>query len=867
MRPISKLLFAFFALIPLALASPARAEAEKRIAFVVGEAAYPAGPLATPANDAGLIAQTLQAAGFDVAGARDLDGEALRAAFRDFLDKAQASGPDTVAFVYLSGYGAQLDGENYFAPVDAKIAAAPDVAVEALRVSDYTKRLAGLRLKASFVVLDAARSSPFAKSGEPLAGGLALADAEPDMLIAFNAAPGTVAPSESGPYSAYARALAEMIREGGLSPSQVFDGVRLRVNETTKGAQAPWDASRITAPFVFFERAKDAPPPALAPEKVSAMQSRPLADLGAQDAYAAAIERDTLQGYEEFLAAYPSDPLASRVRALLAARREALTWQRTCHVNTADAYWSYLSRYPRGLHAPGARRRLTTFAAPEEPPPSFVPIVYDVPPPPPPEIIYVDRPVLILNDPAFGFAPPPPIVFLAPPPTYLVFAPPPPPVELFVLPVPVFVPVPVWINPPVYVAPPPGNVIFANIHNTTIINNNTNVINPGAPNLAPAPGLPATAVVGAGVAAAAIAAKVALPPSVARKATMTGGGALPGQPGAMPATGLPHQGALPGANGKPLPGPGGQTVAPSQQTTQPAGQGALRTPAGGPSQNNPPAAHALPSGQQLPPLPGGHPALGATKPGANGKPLPGPGGQTAEPSQQKTQPAGQGALQTPVGGPSQNNPPATHALPSGQELPPSPGGHAVPGVKSAQPTPPPGRQPSNKLPDKQIPPQNEPAPSGPKAKPAVAAPSPIVPRPQQPHAPPQSQQSRPPAYQQPHAPPQFQQSRPQPAFQQPHAPPQFQQSRPQPAFQQPHAPPQFQQSRPQPAYQQPHAPPQFQQSRPQPAFQQPHAPPQFQQSRPQPAFQQPHGPPQFQQSRPQPQQQSRCGQPGLPPCH
>src|SRR5271166_672221 len=167
MKSISKLLLTCFAVILLALASPLRAETEKRIAFVVGNAAYPAGSLAASANDAGLIAQTLQAAGFDVAGARDLDGEALRAAFRDFLDKAQASGPDTVAFVYLSGYGAQLDGENYFAPVDAKIAAAPDVAVEALRVSDYAKRLAGLPLKASIIVLDAARASPFARSGQP----------------------------------------------------------------------------------------------------------------------------------------------------------------------------------------------------------------------------------------------------------------------------------------------------------------------------------------------------------------------------------------------------------------------------------------------------------------------------------------------------------------------------------------------------------------------------------------------------------------------------------------------------------------------------------------------------------------------------
>src|SRR6478736_6753337 len=47
---------------------------EKRIALVIGNGAYAKSPLATAANDAGLIAQTLQAAGFDVIGARDLDG-------------------------------------------------------------------------------------------------------------------------------------------------------------------------------------------------------------------------------------------------------------------------------------------------------------------------------------------------------------------------------------------------------------------------------------------------------------------------------------------------------------------------------------------------------------------------------------------------------------------------------------------------------------------------------------------------------------------------------------------------------------------------------------------------------------------------
>ncbi len=60
------------------LASASAEAAETRVALVVGNANYSSGALPTPANDAGLIAQTLQAAGFDVVGVRDLDQDSLR---------------------------------------------------------------------------------------------------------------------------------------------------------------------------------------------------------------------------------------------------------------------------------------------------------------------------------------------------------------------------------------------------------------------------------------------------------------------------------------------------------------------------------------------------------------------------------------------------------------------------------------------------------------------------------------------------------------------------------------------------------------------------------------------------------------------
>ncbi len=354
MRPLFACVVSLLTLVLLGFASAPTAEpTEKRVALVIGNAAYRSGTLATSANDAGLIAQTLQAAGFDVVGARDLDQDSLRRALREFLEKASSSGPGTVAFVYLSGYGLQLEGENYFLPVDASIRSNADVSAEALRLSDYTRPLGSLKLKASFVVLDAARRNPFSMSGEALAGGLALVEPSPGMLVGFNAAPGTIAPERDGPYGAYAQALAEMMREGGLSPRELFERVRLRVNDTTKGAQVPWAASRIEAPFVFFERSPDAPAPAASSEQMATMRSRPLRDLAASDAYLAAVERDTLEGYEEFLAAYPDDPMARRVRAIVAARRES----HHLAVDLCGRHAGCLLVLPAPIPARSARRR------------------------------------------------------------------------------------------------------------------------------------------------------------------------------------------------------------------------------------------------------------------------------------------------------------------------------------------------------------------------------------------------------------------------------------------------------------------------------------------------------------------------------
>jgi uncharacterized caspase-like protein len=226
-------------LLALTLGQRAGHAAEMRFALVIGNDEYKSAKLATPANDAGLVANALTAAGFTVTGARNLDQATLRESVREFLGQVAAAGPDAVAVIYLAGFGVQFAGENYYVPVDADLARDVDVPLQAVRISDFAQPLATLPARVKIIVLDAARQNPFAQGGEPLASGLALVDPAPGMVIAFNAAPGTIGPEEPGPYGAYATALTEMIAAGGLSLDDVFARLRLRVSEVTMAAKSP----------------------------------------------------------------------------------------------------------------------------------------------------------------------------------------------------------------------------------------------------------------------------------------------------------------------------------------------------------------------------------------------------------------------------------------------------------------------------------------------------------------------------------------------------------------------------------------------------------------------------------------------------
>ncbi len=402
-----------------------------RLALVIGNADYPAAPLSTGANDAGLVAETLAQTGFDVTAMANVDGKTLARLLQAFETKARGAAPDAMIVVYLAGYGVQYDGETFFVPLDAQIARGSDVPVAATRLSVFIKAIEAVPAKAHVFIEDLAQVSPFAmKDAMPLAPGLAPAQAPTGSLYAANAAPGAVAPPQLPPYGAYARALSEMIQDQTLALPELFRRVRLRAGEYTNGAVVPWDDARFDAPVSWSGQVTALPAPSAA---------SPLASLSPGQAYSEVVARDTLAGYAEFVGAFPNDPLLARVKLILAVRREAAFWTAASEANTAVAFWTYMRRYPRLAHYWDARRKLAALGAPLEPPPRFdITMFADLPAPSADEVALLDRPAMIVADPDWAPIPSPPAALL--PPARAVFTdelPPPPLLPATVLPIPV----------------------------------------------------------------------------------------------------------------------------------------------------------------------------------------------------------------------------------------------------------------------------------------------------------------------------------------------------------------------------------------------------------------------------------------------
>ena len=246
------------------------ASAQSRTALVIGNGAYQSFPaLKTPATDATIVAETLQAAGYDVTELHDVGQADIGQVIRNFLDKVAAGEPGGTAFVYYSGHAARSKGENFLIPVDAVIGSEGDIENETFRLKELTEELVKLPLSARIIVLDASRDHQIGNTnGRPAPKGLATTQVLPGMLIAFAAAPGAIGVDGDADYSLYTGTLVAQMRQPGLDLAQMLKNTRTEVNTTTAGLQTPWTRSALQASLRLFEATgEQASEPEAAPEQ------------------------------------------------------------------------------------------------------------------------------------------------------------------------------------------------------------------------------------------------------------------------------------------------------------------------------------------------------------------------------------------------------------------------------------------------------------------------------------------------------------------------------------------------------------------------------------------------------------------------
>ncbi len=229
--------------------SPALAEA--RVALVIGNASYPSNRLKNPRNDAGLMARSLAATGFEVMTVMDGTADELRSAISDFGSKLQT--PGAVALFYYAGHGVQVDGDNYLIPLGANIASTEDVTEYGVPLQSVMRTMARSNTRLNIVVLDACRDNPFSAAGWTASVyGLASVVAPTGTIIAYATGPGQLADDGIGANSPYTAALASEMMSVGASLEDVFRATRRHVLERTGNRQTPWEHSSLVSQFYFM---------------------------------------------------------------------------------------------------------------------------------------------------------------------------------------------------------------------------------------------------------------------------------------------------------------------------------------------------------------------------------------------------------------------------------------------------------------------------------------------------------------------------------------------------------------------------------------------------------------------------------------
>ena len=220
----------------------------KRIALVIGNAAYNSAPLKNPLNDAADISLALRQSGFEVIDQRNATLQEMTRGIREFGDKLLKS---DVGLVYYSGHGLEVKGRNYLLPVNASMIREDEIAFQAIDANLILEKMNTAKKSVNILIVDACRDNPFARSFRSTNRGLAQMDAPTGTIVSFSTAPGKTASDGDGRNSPFTKNLVKAMMRADMPIEAMFKEVRKSVVEETKGQQTPWESSSLIGDFYF----------------------------------------------------------------------------------------------------------------------------------------------------------------------------------------------------------------------------------------------------------------------------------------------------------------------------------------------------------------------------------------------------------------------------------------------------------------------------------------------------------------------------------------------------------------------------------------------------------------------------------------
>ncbi len=278
----SKLFLAFLlALLAFSFASFAPAQAEKRLALVIGIDDYLEVPkLQKAVGDATAIADKLATVGFTVEKSFNPDRRKLNLALANLYKQIE---PGDTVLIHYSGHGVEISGQNYLLPADIPAPESGQVDLlkaESLSLSTLVETLGEKGASVRILIIDACRDNPFAKSGKRSLGGTrGLGAVEPPKgtFIMFSAGSGQSAldrlnDADTSPTSVYTRVLLSRFDRPGMALRDLAASVREEVDKLSKSVgheQRPAYYDDLPSNFAFLEsgaKPDTGPAPGLDPE-------------------------------------------------------------------------------------------------------------------------------------------------------------------------------------------------------------------------------------------------------------------------------------------------------------------------------------------------------------------------------------------------------------------------------------------------------------------------------------------------------------------------------------------------------------------------------------------------------------------------